>query len=99
MIQAIVPELLHNPQHLPALQSIHSSPRRTLTATDSGSGRLDRPDPGRLLLGVERWHTFLLSSGSEPGELTPREMTAYQPLLQGVLAVDSVRIRHIKSPS
>src|SRR5262245_45861646 len=33
----------------------------------SGSGRLDRPYPGRLLLGRELWHTFLLSSGSEPG--------------------------------
>ena len=33
----------------------------------SGSGRLDRPYPGRLLLCVELWHTFLLSSGSEPG--------------------------------
>src|SRR5438094_6017368 len=33
----------------------------------SGSGRLDRPYPGRLLLCEERWHTFLLSSGSEPG--------------------------------
>src|SRR6266853_1528305 len=33
----------------------------------SGSGRLDRPYPGRLLLCVELWHTFLLGSGSEPG--------------------------------
>ena len=33
----------------------------------SGSGRLDRPYPGRLLLCGELWHTFLLSSGSEPG--------------------------------
>ena len=33
----------------------------------SGSGRLDRPYPERLLLCVENWHTFLLSSGSEPG--------------------------------
>jgi hypothetical protein len=49
------------------IQSIHSSPRRTPTAKDSGSGRLDRPYPGRLLLCVDSWHTFLLSSGSEPG--------------------------------
>src|SRR5262249_18450467 len=33
----------------------------------SGAGRLDRPYPGRLLLCLELWHTFLLSSGSEPG--------------------------------
>ena len=38
-----------------------------------GSGRWDRPYPGRLRLGVERWHTFLLSSGSEPGEPTIRK--------------------------
>ena len=37
-----------------------------------GSGRLDRPYPGRLLLGRELGHTFLLSSGSEPGSLTLR---------------------------
>jgi len=49
------------------MQSIHFSPRRTPTAKDSSSGRLDRPDPGRLLLCRELWHTFLLSSGSEPG--------------------------------
>ncbi len=36
-------------------------------AKDRGSGRLDRPYPGRLLLCVKSWHTFLLSSGSEPG--------------------------------
>src|SRR4030095_428178 len=28
---------------------------------------LDRPCPGRLLLCAELWHTFLLSTGSEPG--------------------------------
>src|SRR5215475_581047 len=33
----------------------------------SGSGRLDRPYPGRLLLCLALWHIFLLSSGSEPG--------------------------------
>src|SRR4029453_6431727 len=34
---------------------------------NSGSGRLDRPYPGRLLLCADRWHTFLLSrpGGSE----------------------------------
>ena len=31
------------------IQSIHSSPRRTPTASGSGSGRLDRPYPGGLL--------------------------------------------------
>src|SRR5215510_8544780 len=41
----------------------------------SGSGRLDRPDPGRLLLCFELWHTVLLSSGSEPGSLTIRDTT------------------------
>ena len=40
----------------------------------SSGGRGDSPtdcrklsDPGRLLLCRELWHTFLLSSGSEPG--------------------------------
>ena len=32
-----------------------------------GSGRLDLPYPGRLLLCAYRCHTFLLSNGSEPG--------------------------------
>src|SRR5262249_51466415 len=38
----------------------------------SGSGWLDRPYPRRLLLCEYYWHTFLLSRGSEPGELAIR---------------------------
>ncbi len=40
------------------MQGAHPAPRRTPTAKGSGSGRLDRPDPGRLLLGVDLWHPF-----------------------------------------
>ena len=54
------------------MQGIPPSPRRTPTTRSRGSGRLDRPYPGRLLLCVELWPTFLLSSGSEPGSLTIR---------------------------
>src|SRR5215467_265346 len=54
------------------MQGIPPSPRRTPTTRSRGSGRLDRPYPGRLLLCVELWPTFLLSSGSEPGSLAIR---------------------------
>jgi len=34
------------------IQGVHPSPRRTPTTRSRGSGRLDRPYPGRLLLCV-----------------------------------------------
>src|SRR5215831_1302426 len=58
------------------MQGIPPSPRRTPTTRSRGSGRLDRPYPGRLLLCVELWPTFLLSSGSEPGSLAIRAQGA-----------------------
>jgi len=47
------------------IQGLHPSPRRTPTAC-SGSGRLDLPYPGRLLLRVLH-PSFLLNDGSLPG--------------------------------
>jgi hypothetical protein len=66
---------LSRSQGLGQMQGTHPSPRRTPTATGSGSGWWDRPYPGRLLFCAELWHTFLLSHGVEPGELTLQEIT------------------------